>query len=73
MYYLSTSMPQAAWTVCGIGLRFAEELGVHRRKPQNYQMTADDELKRRAFFVLLTQDRILSTFLGRSYGMLEEE
>lgn len=66
-------MPQASWVVCGIGLRFAEELGIHRRKPDNYQMTADDELKRRVFFVLLAQDRILSTFLGRSYGIHEEE
>ena len=35
----------------GLGLRFALELGIHRRKPEGYKLTLEDELKKRVSVV----------------------
>lgn len=50
IYSLGTSVPQFGWTMVGIGMRFAVEIGLHRRKPEGYQPTVEDELKKRAFW-----------------------
>ncbi len=50
LYSLGTSVPQTAWTIVGVGLRFAVEIGVHRRKAEGHIMTMEDELKKRAFW-----------------------
>ncbi|KAH9478722.1 putative transcriptional regulatory protein [Psilocybe cubensis] len=66
-YLMSTSMPQASWDVLGIGLRYALEQGAHRRKGQNQTRSAENELRKRAFWfgAIVCLDRIGSSFLGR--------
>ncbi len=50
IYAIGTSIPQFSWTVTGIGLRSAIEIGLHRRKPEGHKLTVDDELKKRSFW-----------------------
>lgn len=57
----------------GSGIRFAEELGVHRRQPEGYKWTSLDEQKRRAFWVLVSLDRLTSGFFGRPSAIRDEE
>jgi len=49
-YALGTSSPGMVAHVTSMGLRFCQELGVHRKRPSNYKRTIDDELKRRCFW-----------------------
>ncbi|KAK0215758.1 fungal-specific transcription factor domain-containing protein [Armillaria fumosa] len=73
IYSLGTSVPRFSWTIVGVGLRAATEIGLHRRKPEGYNMTVDDELKKRSFWALITLDRLLSLHLGRPVMMQEED
>lgn len=50
IYMLGTSSPSSSWTLVAVGIRFAEELGVHRRQPDGLKWTLFDEEKRRAFW-----------------------
>ena len=43
-------MPQSCWTLAGIGIRLAQDVGVHRRKVHGHTLTIDDELWKRAFW-----------------------
>ncbi|KAK0202540.1 fungal-specific transcription factor domain-containing protein [Desarmillaria ectypa] len=73
VYIIGTSVPQFSWTVIGMGLRNAIEIGLHRRKPGGYKLTADDELKKRSFWALVMFDRLLSLHLGRPIMIQEED
>ncbi|KAJ7612022.1 fungal-specific transcription factor domain-containing protein [Mycena polygramma] len=66
--FLEGSAPQANWTLVGIGIRMAQEVGAHRRQPY-VRLTAEAELWRRAFWMLLSYDRIISCTLGRPCAM----
>lgn len=73
IYSMSTSVPQFSWTVIGVGLRAATEIGLHRQKPKGHKMTVDDELKKRSFWALVILDRLLSLYLGRPVMLQEED
>ncbi|THV02448.1 hypothetical protein K435DRAFT_749568 [Dendrothele bispora CBS 962.96] len=73
IFLIGSSCPQAAWTLVSIGIRFAQELGVHRRKPDGYKWTAEDEQKKRAFWVLVSLDRLISCFVGRPSSIRDED
>ncbi|KAI0080946.1 hypothetical protein K474DRAFT_1588813 [Panus rudis PR-1116 ss-1] len=72
-YLSSTSTPQSSWTVIGVGLRMAQDVGAHRRKVYGAVYTVEDELWKRAFWILLCLDRGMSMALGRSCAMHEED
>ncbi|KAJ7870934.1 fungal-specific transcription factor domain-containing protein [Mycena olivaceomarginata] len=58
---------QACWTLVGIGLRLAEDIGLHIRKSP--VPSVEDELYKRAFWVLLYLDRVISAEMGRTCAM----
>lgn len=73
-YYLhGSSTPQIVWTLVGVGLRFAQERGVHRRKRPGHRWTVEDELWKRAFWVLLSIDRLCCSILGRPCSIHDED
>ena len=45
-----TSAPQACWTIIGIGVRMAQDVGAHRKKVYSSSPTVEEELWRRAFW-----------------------
>ncbi|KAK0472509.1 hypothetical protein IW261DRAFT_1507800 [Armillaria novae-zelandiae] len=52
MYTFGSSVPEFTWMVVGLGLRYAVEIGLHRKKPKGHKPTVDDELKKRSFWAL---------------------
>ncbi|KAJ6460653.1 fungal-specific transcription factor domain-containing protein, partial [Mycena vitilis] len=58
--------PHASWNFVGLGLRAAQDIGCHRRTAHDDVPTVERELYRRAFWVLVFQDRVLSSNMGRT-------
>ncbi|KAJ7134484.1 fungal-specific transcription factor domain-containing protein [Mycena epipterygia] len=73
LFSLGTSTPQGAWLYLGLGIRFLQHRGEHRRKREDHKFSPDDELWKRAFWCFLSLDRIVCTFLGRPSGIHIEE
>ncbi|KIM40777.1 hypothetical protein M413DRAFT_446160 [Hebeloma cylindrosporum] len=73
LYLQGTSAPQSCWTLAGIGIRLAQDVGAHRRKPHNHTLTPDDELWKRAFWVIVCCDRICSSTLGLPCAIHDED
>ncbi|KZV67310.1 hypothetical protein PENSPDRAFT_754999 [Peniophora sp. CONT] len=74
LFLSGCSAPQLCWTLCGVGIRFAEDVGAHRRKV--YSLTTprlEGELWKRAFWVLVVIDRWMSTCLGRPCAVQDED
>lgn len=89
LFLETASAPQACWTMIGLGIRLAQDIGAHRRKQQP-RPTAENELWKRAFWlvtfldllkdvslsftrVLISIDRLISSALGRPCSMQDEE
>ncbi|KAI9439638.1 fungal-specific transcription factor domain-containing protein, partial [Lactarius indigo] len=72
IYVHGSLPPQEGWIMVGIGLRLAQDVGAHRRRPPNARPTVEDELWKRAFWVLLMLDIWSSSSLGRPCAMTEE-
>ncbi|KAJ8095462.1 Gypsy retrotransposon integrase-like protein 1 [Marasmius tenuissimus] len=69
-----SSTPEASWVILGIGFRFAQDLGIHRRKLETgSKPTVESELWNRAFWGLVLADAVMSTFLGRPRGMSTDD
>ncbi|KDQ25973.1 hypothetical protein PLEOSDRAFT_1106857 [Pleurotus ostreatus PC15] len=68
LYYQGTANPQACWLMTGIGMRYAQEVGAHRRTSKVDRPTVQDELWKRAFWQVLSlffSDRLLCAYVGR--------
>ncbi|KAJ2936610.1 hypothetical protein H1R20_g483, partial [Candolleomyces eurysporus] len=68
-----SSAPQSCWTMVGIGIRLAQDVGAHRRKTRSGPLTVEDELWKRAFWVLVCMDRMVSAALGRPCAIQDED
>ncbi|KAF9268426.1 hypothetical protein L218DRAFT_954789 [Marasmius fiardii PR-910] len=64
IFLITNSVLDANWTLIGIGIRSAQEMGVHR-KPAQSRNAVEDELFKRAFWLLVSVDLFFSAFLGR--------
>ncbi|KAF8173174.1 fungal-specific transcription factor domain-containing protein [Mycena galopus ATCC 62051] len=75
IHYLSgsSSGPHACWTLIGVGLRLAQDIGVHRRKAPTEVPSVERELFKRAFWVLVCLDRNMSAGMGRTCAMQFED
>ncbi|KAF8142796.1 fungal-specific transcription factor domain-containing protein [Mycena galopus ATCC 62051] len=62
--FLEYTTPSACWTLIGIGLRLAQDVGAHRRK--DGPPTVESELWKRAFWALVAADRGASMTQGRT-------
>ncbi|KAL1674775.1 fungal-specific transcription factor domain-containing protein, partial [Schizophyllum commune] len=66
VYFLqATSAPQACWGVIGAGIRMAQDAGAHRRRSAATASKAEDELWKRAFWILVYVDWMSAHSLGR--------
>ncbi|KAJ7864940.1 fungal-specific transcription factor domain-containing protein [Mycena leptocephala] len=68
LMFLEGAAPQASWKLVGSGIRLAQEIGAHRRQTA-VRHTVEAELWRRAFWVLVMYDRIVSCGFGRPCAM----
>lgn len=68
-----SSAPQSCWTMVGIGIRLAQDVGAHRKRANKTGPSAEDELWKRAFWVLVCMDRTVSAALGRPCAIQDED
>ncbi|KAL0564764.1 Gypsy retrotransposon integrase-like protein 1 [Marasmius crinis-equi] len=71
-FYCGSSVPHACWTMVGMGIRLAQDIGAHRRKVSGH-MTVEDELMKRAFWTMVLTDYSISAAYGRPCGIQEED
>ncbi|KAJ6476873.1 fungal-specific transcription factor domain-containing protein [Mycena sanguinolenta] len=73
LFVLGTSVPHIAWLYAGLGIRLIQQRGEHRRKPEGYKLSLEDELWKRAFWLLVSMERTVCVFLGRPIGLHIDE
>ncbi|KAJ7158966.1 fungal-specific transcription factor domain-containing protein [Mycena crocata] len=57
---------RACWTLVGFGVRLGQDIGAHRiRIPPGTTITPEEELEKRAYWIMVVFDTQLSTALGR--------
>ncbi|KAJ6489498.1 fungal-specific transcription factor domain-containing protein [Mycena vitilis] len=70
LYLQGLSAPTEGWTLIGVGLRRAQDVGAHRRWSQRHP-TAENEEWKRVFWVLLCLEWLYCTHTGRPSSMHE--
>lgn len=73
IFLQGSSAPQACWTIIGVGIRMAQDVGAHRKKVYTATPTIEEELWKRAFWVLVSMDRSISSALGRPCAIQDED
>ena len=69
----TTTTPEVCWPLISFGLRMAQDVGAHRKKPGNIKPTLESELWKRSFWMLYIMDIFVSAFLGRPRSIANEE
>ncbi|KAK0460990.1 fungal-specific transcription factor domain-containing protein [Desarmillaria tabescens] len=73
MFLRGTTSHPTAWLLIGVGIRKAQDVGAHRRTVYQQRPTVQEELWKRAFWMLIAFDRIGSAHIGRPCGFGEED
>ncbi|KAF9479050.1 hypothetical protein BDN70DRAFT_985124 [Pholiota conissans] len=75
LFAQSSETPHGIWAQIGLAVRLSQEVGAHRRrrKTSDAQPNAEEELWKRAFWVVITLDRHISSFSGRPCALQEED
>ncbi|KAJ7664066.1 fungal-specific transcription factor domain-containing protein [Mycena rosella] len=68
-----SSAPQACWTLIGVGLRLAQDVGAHRRTSRVEKPSVENELWKRVFWVLVYMDRAVSSGMGRTCAINHDD
>ncbi|KAF8998967.1 fungal-specific transcription factor domain-containing protein [Cyathus striatus] len=71
-FLMGYSEPPSMWLLAGFGIRLAQDVGAHRRRVPRERLTVEDELWKRAFWVLVFLDRTTSTSVGRPCATFDE-
>ncbi|KAK0206049.1 fungal-specific transcription factor domain-containing protein [Desarmillaria ectypa] len=71
--YVQGFSAHSSWTMLGTAVRMVQDLGAHRKQRPGKLPTAKEELLKRAFWVLVCMDRIVSMALGRPCAIQEED
>ncbi|EJF60412.1 hypothetical protein DICSQDRAFT_181332 [Dichomitus squalens LYAD-421 SS1] len=72
-YINMASSPQGCGVMLSLGIRMAQDVGAHRKKMYSATPTPEQELWKRAFWVLVAMDRIASFALGRPSTINDED
>ncbi|THU95658.1 hypothetical protein K435DRAFT_966309 [Dendrothele bispora CBS 962.96] len=73
MFLRGTSYHTVGWFFVTIGIRKAQDVGAHRKTVYKRTPTVDEELWKRAFWMLVVFDRFICSLLGRSCCIAEED
>ncbi|CAA7262248.1 unnamed protein product [Cyclocybe aegerita] len=71
VFIQNSTSPMVVWPLLGMAIRLAQDVGAHRRKSTT--PTVEDELWKRAFWVLFCGDRLMSLSMGRPFIIQEED
>ncbi|RPD58792.1 hypothetical protein L226DRAFT_539420 [Lentinus tigrinus ALCF2SS1-7] len=72
-FLIGSSAPQANWSLIGSGIRMAVDVGAHRNKMYKTKPTIEDELWRRAFWILVLFEWSNCYGLGRPASIHDED
>ncbi|RSL50711.1 hypothetical protein CEP54_011774 [Fusarium duplospermum] len=72
-YILNHSRMHEAWSTFGIVVRQAQALGIHRRSPRPPSDHRIGEYRKRLFWFIYINDRILSSIFGRPYAIHDDD
>ncbi|VDC07486.1 unnamed protein product [Peniophora sp. CBMAI 1063] len=61
------------WMYIGQGIRLAVDIGAHKRRVYGANPTLEDEMFKRAVWILIHMDRAMSTIMGRPCCIQEED
>ncbi|KAJ6567550.1 fungal-specific transcription factor domain-containing protein [Mycena sp. CBHHK59/15] len=64
-----TSGSRECWTLVGFGIRLSQDIGAHRFKLRQRQVTVEEEMEKRAVWILIVFDTQFSCALGRSMAV----
>ncbi|KAJ7136881.1 fungal-specific transcription factor domain-containing protein [Mycena epipterygia] len=67
--FVNCACLRGAWTLVGLGIRLAQDIGAHRFKLRSITNNLEQELEKRASWVLWLFDIQMSTALGRSNAL----
>ncbi|KAK0191438.1 fungal-specific transcription factor domain-containing protein [Armillaria mellea] len=73
VFYVEGFAAHCSWTMLGTAMRMAQDLGAHRKQRPGKLPITEEELLKRAFWVLVCMDRIISIALGRPCAIQEED
>ncbi|KAL5485496.1 hypothetical protein ACEPAI_8138 [Sanghuangporus weigelae] len=73
MFLRGTSVGPVGWILIGTGLRKAMDVGAHRKKVYGPELSLENELWKRAFWMLVLFDRLGSASLGRPTCVRDED
>ncbi|KAH9851367.1 fungal-specific transcription factor domain-containing protein [Lenzites betulinus] len=73
MYLGGNGSSHNCWTLIGMGIRAAQDMGAHRKKTYASLSRADGEECKRAFWCLVMFDRVSSFSLGRPCALQDED
>ncbi|KAI0248863.1 fungal-specific transcription factor domain-containing protein [Lactifluus subvellereus] len=73
LFLQGCSAPQSCWTMIGVGIRLVQDTGRHRKKMYCNMDLVEAEQWRRAFWVLVVLDRLMSASFGRPCAIHEED
>ncbi|KAJ6472353.1 fungal-specific transcription factor domain-containing protein, partial [Mycena vitilis] len=69
MFLDCTSSPRTCWTLVGFGMRLSQDVGAHRSRGNARVASFEQELEKRAAWVLFLFDAQISTALGRCISL----
>ncbi|KAI0360881.1 hypothetical protein OH77DRAFT_1418916 [Trametes cingulata] len=72
-YLGSFISPHNCWALVGLGLRTIQDVGAHRQKTYATKDKIEAEQWKRAFWVLIVYDRMVSFNLGRPCALQDED
>ncbi|KAH7925948.1 hypothetical protein BV22DRAFT_398883 [Leucogyrophana mollusca] len=73
LFLQGTCSGESCWAVIGIAIRLAQEVGAHRRKIYRSRTSIETELWKRVFWVLISFDSFMSSYLGRPCAVNDED
>ncbi|EJF59336.1 hypothetical protein DICSQDRAFT_65175 [Dichomitus squalens LYAD-421 SS1] len=73
LYLQGTTVPHTSWTHIGIGVRMGVDIGAHRKKMYGAIPTIEEEMIRRAFWILAVLDWGSAYSMGRPASIHDED
>ncbi|KAI1785317.1 fungal-specific transcription factor domain-containing protein [Ganoderma leucocontextum] len=73
LFLQGSTAPLSTWSVIGAGIRVALDVGAHRKKMYTQAPTVEDELWRRAFWILVLLEWMVGYGLGRPSSIHDED
>ncbi|KAF8992795.1 fungal-specific transcription factor domain-containing protein [Cyathus striatus] len=64
--------PHTVWLLAGFGIRLAQDVEGHRGRVPLEKLTKEDELWKRAFWILIAMDRMISMGIGRPCAIFDD-